>query len=225
MCLSVGKIPRPTLVTNGSSFYAFLMASSATAPEFTEKHGGEEPQRTASQPEDYHVLWEKRRGISHQRYPGYLPILVTPGSTFLFYFFHCPHCPAPPYISVDVRGRMKNNEEHEKQSKSRGAVLTANRSTDPTTKRSLSEEATRYLASYAREEAISSTVNEMKNNRRVPSGTCDDDDGGGGAHHFPETSFHRIVVLPKRYFTGSLSRRNKNISERYFTASSHRRIV
>ena len=67
-----------------------------------------------------------------------------------------------------------------------------------------------------------------------------------GPHHFPETSVHRNVFLPKRHFTESLFCRNvispnrcfaetsfyrivvspkKNITKRNLTASSHSRIV
>ena len=44
------------------------------------------------------------------------------------------------------------------------------------------------------------------------------------SHHFPETSFHRIVVLLNPHVTESLFRRKKNITEHHLTESSHSRI-
>ena len=45
-----------------------------------------------------------------------------------------------------------------------------------------------------------------------------------GPYHFSETEFHRIVVLPQRHFTESLSCR-KNITQCILTELSHSRIV
>ena len=45
-----------------------------------------------------------------------------------------------------------------------------------------------------------------------------------GPYHFPETSFHRFVILPKCNFTKSLFCRKK-IAESHLTESSHGRIV
>ena len=45
-----------------------------------------------------------------------------------------------------------------------------------------------------------------------------------GPQHFPETSFHRIVVSPKCNFAESLFCRKK-IAESHLTESSHGRIV
>ena len=46
-----------------------------------------------------------------------------------------------------------------------------------------------------------------------------------GPDHFPETSFHRIVVSPKCNLAGSLFCQKKKIAESYLTESSHGRIV